>query len=168
MPPTPLGMPYSRGKGVVLPRPKREIPPPKKRTPANPPPAPTGASGAGVAGAGADEARTQQPRRQPLPDPGRLPGPLQLMGPGDLVQKLALMMAVMMLGMPPVNGYRADMGSGAQGERGRTEPMFYPSTQIENSMGTPAAEKGVNPAAPRGDPPVEPGGLSALRILQQV
>jgi len=46
--------------------------------------------------------------------------------------------------------------------------MFYPSTQIENSMGTPVAEKGVNPAAPRRDPPVEPGGPSALRILQQV
>ncbi len=73
-----------------------------------------------------------------------------------------------MLGMPSVNGYRADMDSGAQGERGRTEPMFYPSAQIEGSMGTPAAEKGVDPAAPRRDPPVEPGGLSALRILQQV
>ncbi len=72
------------------------------------------------------------------------------------------------LGMPPVNGYRADMGSGTQGERGRTEPMFYPSSQIENSMGTPEAGKGVNPAAPRRDPPVEPGGVSALRILQQV
>ncbi len=30
------------------------------------------------------------------------------------------------------------------------------------------AEKGVNPAAPRRNSPVEPGGLSALRILQQV
>ncbi len=46
--------------------------------------------------------------------------------------------------------------------------MFYPSAQIENGMGTPAAGKGVNPAAPQRDPPVEPGGLSALRILQQV
>jgi hypothetical protein len=90
------------------------------------------------------------------------------MGPGDPVQKLALMMAVMMLGTPSVNGYHADMGSGAQGERGRVEPMFYPSTQIENSMGTPVAEKGVNPATPRRDSPVESGGQSALRILQQV
>ena len=46
--------------------------------------------------------------------------------------------------------------------------MFYPSTQIENSLGTPATEKGVNLAAPRRDPPTEPGGLSTLRILQQV
>jgi hypothetical protein len=37
------------------------------------------------------------------------------MGPGDPVQKLALMMAVMMLGMPPVNGHYTDMGSRAQG-----------------------------------------------------
>jgi hypothetical protein len=90
------------------------------------------------------------------------------MGPGDPVQKLALMMAVMMLGMPPVNGYGADMGSGAQGERGRTEPMFHPSARIENGMRTPAAEKGISPAALGRDPPVVPGGLSALRILQQV
>jgi hypothetical protein len=46
--------------------------------------------------------------------------------------------------------------------------MFYPSAQIENSMGTPVAGKGVDPQAPRRDSPVEPGGLSALRILQQV
>ncbi len=84
------------------------------------------------------------------------------------MQKLALMMAVMMLGMPPVNGYRADMGFGAQGERGRAEPMFYPPTQIENSLKTPVAERGVSPAAPHRGPPVEPGGFSALRILQQV
>jgi hypothetical protein len=90
------------------------------------------------------------------------------MGPGNPVQKLALMMAVMILGMPPVNGYHADMGSRAQGERGRVEPMFYPSTKIENSMETPVAEKGVNTAAPCRDSPVEPGGPSALRILQQV
>ena len=35
-------------------------------------------------------------------------------------------------------------------------------------METPVAEKGVNTAAPRRDSPVEPGGPSALRILQQV
>ncbi len=84
------------------------------------------------------------------------------------MQKLALMMAVMMLGMPPVNGHHTEMGSRAQGERGRAEPMFYPSTWIENSRGTLTADKGVTPAAPRKDSPVEPGGQSALQILQQV
>jgi hypothetical protein len=46
--------------------------------------------------------------------------------------------------------------------------MFYASTWIENSRGTLTADKGVTPAAPRKDSPVEPGGQSALRILQQV
>jgi hypothetical protein len=93
---------------------------------------------------------------------------LQLMGPGDPVQKLALMMAVMMLGMPPVNGYRTNMGSGEQEERGQAGPMFYPSTWIEDSMEAPVTERGVDPAAPRKNSPVEPGELSVLRILQQV
>jgi hypothetical protein len=70
--------------------------------------------------------RMQPPRRPLLPDSGRLPGPLQLMGPGDPMQRLALMMAVMMLGMPPVNGYHTDIGPGEQGARGRTESMFPP------------------------------------------
>ena len=40
--------------------------------------------------------------RPPSPDPGRAQGPLQLMGPGDNpMQKLALMMALMILGMSP-------------------------------------------------------------------
>jgi hypothetical protein len=172
VPPAPFGMPYSQVRWGVRPRP-REIPPPKKRPPSNPSPAPgrnswnRGGSNRGRQGQGR-AIRAQQPRRQPPPDPGRLPGPLQLMGPGDPVQKLALMMEVMMLGMPPVNGYGGDMGSGAQGEGGRMEPMFYPSVRIENSMGTPAVEKGVSPAVPRKDLPVVPGGLAALRILQQV
>jgi hypothetical protein len=172
VPPAPFGMPYAQVRWGARLRP-REIPPPKKRPPTNPSPAPgqsswnRGGSSRGRRGQGG-VIRAQPLRMQPLPDPRRLPGPLQLMGPGDPVQKLALMMAVMILGMPPVNGYRAGMGSGAQGERGRAEPMFYPSTQIENSRGTPVAEKGVNPAAPRRNSRVEPGGLLALRILQQV
>ncbi len=84
------------------------------------------------------------------------------------MQKLALMMAVMMLDMPPVSGHYTDMGSKAQGERGRAQPMFYPSTWIENGKVTLVAGKGAMPAAPHKDSPVEPGGQSALRILQQV
>ncbi len=110
----------------------------------------------------------QPPRRPPPPDPGRLPGPLQLMGPGDLMQRLALMMAVMMLGMPPVNGYHTDIGPGEQGARGQTEPMFHSSAWIESSKETLVAEKGVSPAAPHRGPPVEPGGFSTRQILQQV
>ncbi len=90
------------------------------------------------------------------------------MGPGDPMQRLALMIAVMMLGMPPVNGYHTDIGPGEQGARGQAEPMFYPSAWIENSRGTLVAEKGANPAVPHRDRPVEPGGFLARRILQQV
>ncbi len=84
------------------------------------------------------------------------------------MQKLVLMMAVMMLGMPPVNGFLAGMESGTWEGGGRTEPKFYPSAQVQRSVEAPVAEKGVNLADPHRDPPVEPGGLSALRILQQV
>ena len=78
VPPAPFGLPYSQVKWGVRPRPKREIPPPKKRAPANPLPAPSrggwnrGGSSRGRQGRG----RTigaQQPHRQPPPDPGRLP-----------------------------------------------------------------------------------------------
>ncbi len=84
------------------------------------------------------------------------------------MQKLALMMAVMMLGMPPVNGHYTDMSPGAQGEKGWMEPMFCPSAWIEKSRGTLVAGRGASPAAPHRDPPVEPGGSSDRQILQQV
>jgi hypothetical protein len=82
------------------------VPPPKKRPSPNSSPSPRrgrwnwlGLSRGGRGQIGAT--RLQLPRRPPLPDPGRVPGPLQLMGPGDHpMQRLALMMAVMMLGMP--------------------------------------------------------------------
>ncbi len=73
-----------------------------------------------------------------------------------------------MLGMPPVNGYHADMESGTRGDGGRMEPRFYPSAQVERSVGTPAVEKGVEPAALHRASPEEPGGPSALQVLQQV
>ncbi len=171
--PGPVRDAISQVKGGVLPRPKREIPPPKKRTPANPSPAHSrgrwswGGSSRGRQGQGG-AIRAQQPRRQPPPDPRRLPGPLQLIGPVDPVQKLALMMAVMMLGMPPVNGYHAGMESGAQGDGGRMEPKFYSSAQVERSGGAPVTEAEVKLTALHGAPPVEPGGFSASRILQQV
>jgi hypothetical protein len=83
------------------------------------------------------------------------------------VQKLALMMAVMMLGMLQVNGYHADMESGTRGDGGRMEPRLYPSAQVERSVGTPTAEKGAEPAAIHRALPEEPGGPSATQVLQQ-
>jgi hypothetical protein len=84
------------------------------------------------------------------------------------MQRLALMMAVMMLGMPPVNGYYTSVGPGEQGTRDRAESMFPPSAWLDNRGGTLATEKEVGSAAPHGGPPVEPGGFSVQRILQQV
>jgi hypothetical protein len=48
------------------------------------------------------------------------------------------------------------------------EPKFYPSAQVERSGGAPVAEAEVKLTALHGAPPVEPGGFSASRILQQV
>ncbi len=48
------------------------------------------------------------------------------------------------------------------------EPKSYSSAQVEGSVGAPVAEEGVKLAALHRAPPVEPGGSSALRILQQV
>jgi hypothetical protein len=83
------------------------------------------------------------------------------------MQRLALMMAVMMLGMPPVNGYHTDVGPGEQEARGQTK-MLQPSAWTESNREVLIIGKGANPAVPHGNPPAEPGGFSAWRILQQV
>jgi hypothetical protein len=150
------------------------VPPPKKRPSPNPLPTPgrgrwswLGSSRGGRGQRGAT--RMQLPRRPPLLDRGRMPGPLQLMGLGDHpMQKLALMMAVMMLGMPPVNGYNTSVGPGSQGAGDQAEMMFPPSAWFGNSGGALATEKKVSSATLDGNPPVEPGGFSVRRILQQV
>ncbi len=84
------------------------------------------------------------------------------------MQKLALMMAVMMLGMSPVNGCNISADSGNQGVGGRAEMMFPPSAWFSSGGEALATEKRVNSAALEEDPPVEPGGFSVRRILQQI
>ncbi len=74
------------------------------------------------------------------------------------MQRLALMMAVMMLVMPPVNGYNASVGPGSQGASDQAESMFPPSAWFGNSRETLTTEKGVGSAAPNGCSPVETGG----------
>jgi hypothetical protein len=78
------------------------------------------------------------------------------------------MMAVMMLGMPPVNGCNTSVDSGSQGVGGQAEMMFPPSAWFGNGREALATEKRVNSATLEGDPPVEPGGFSVGRILQQI
>ncbi len=60
VPLAPFGMPYSQIKWGMLPSPKREIPPPKKRAPANPSPVPSRGVGTGVGRIGADKAGVEQ------------------------------------------------------------------------------------------------------------
>jgi hypothetical protein len=62
-----------------------------------------------------------------FPGPRESARPLQLMGPGDHpMQRLALMMAVMMLGMPSVNGCNTSVDSGSPGVGSQAEMMFPP------------------------------------------
>jgi hypothetical protein len=84
------------------------------------------------------------------------------------MQRPALMMAVMMLGMPLVNGCNTSVDLGSQGVGGQAEMMFPPSAWFSNSREALATEKKVNSATLDGNPPVEPGGFSVRRILQQV
>ncbi len=84
------------------------------------------------------------------------------------MQRLALMMAVMMLGMPPVNGCNTSVGPGGQGAGDQAEMMFSPSAWFGNSGGTLTTEKGISSATLDGSPPVELGGFPVERILQQV
>ncbi len=84
------------------------------------------------------------------------------------MQRLALMMAVMILGMPSVNGYDTSVGPGSQGARDQAERMFPPSAWFGDSGEALATKKKISSATLKGSPPVEPGGLSVERILQQV
>ncbi len=60
------------------------------------------------------------------------------------MQRLALMMAVMMLGMPPVNGCNTSVGPGSQGAGDQAEMMCSPSAWFGNSGETLTTEKGIN------------------------
>ncbi len=74
VPPAPFGMPHSQGKWGMLLRPKREIPPPKKRTPTNPLPAPSrGRQNRGGQGQ-VRAARRRPPWEQLLTSSGGIPG----------------------------------------------------------------------------------------------
>jgi hypothetical protein len=84
------------------------------------------------------------------------------------MQKLALMMAVMMLGMSPANGCSTSVDSGSQGVGGQAGTMFPPSTWFSSDGEALTTERRVNSAASIGDPPVEPEGFPVKRILQQI
>jgi hypothetical protein len=150
----------------------RMVPPPRRRPSPSPPPAQGQRSwdwnrpvrrGQGPRGAGG----RRPPYRSPPPDPGRAQGPLQLVGPGDNpMQKLALMMAVMILGMSPAHGCSVGTDLGGSGVGGPAEmvsllPMWY------GDDGTLTARNTVSSAAAEGNQPVGPGGHSIGRTLRQ-
>jgi hypothetical protein len=84
------------------------------------------------------------------------------------MQKLALMMAVMILGMSPAHGCSISADPGGQGVRGQAETMLPPSTWSGDDGKALMTKGKISSATAKGDPPVEPGGLPIGRILQQI
>jgi hypothetical protein len=84
------------------------------------------------------------------------------------MQKLALMMAVMILGMSPAHGCSTSMDLGSQGIGGQAAMVLFPSTWSGSGRETLTTEERISSTALGGSPPVEPGGFPVVRILQQI
>jgi hypothetical protein len=84
------------------------------------------------------------------------------------MQKLALMMAVMILGMSPAHGCSIGADPGNQGVRDQAEMALPPSTWSGGDGKTLMAKDRISLAAAEESQPVEPGGHSIGRILQQI
>ena len=84
------------------------------------------------------------------------------------MQKLALMMAVMILGMSPAHGCSISANPGCQGVGGQAEMMSLLPTWSSGDGKTLMAKDTVSSAAAEGNQPMEPGGRSIGRILQQI
>jgi hypothetical protein len=84
------------------------------------------------------------------------------------MQKLALMMAVMMLGMSPAHGCSISADLGSQGVRDQAEMILPPSTWSGDDGKALMTEGRIGSTTAKGGPPVEPGGLPVGQILQQI
>jgi hypothetical protein len=84
------------------------------------------------------------------------------------MQKLALMMAVMILGMSPAHGCSIGADPRSQGVGGQAEMMPLLPTWSDGGGRTLMTKDTVSSAAAEGNQPVEPGGRSIGRILQQI
>jgi len=84
------------------------------------------------------------------------------------MQKLALMMAVMILGMLPAHGCSIGADPESQGVRDQAEMTLPPSTWPGGDGKALMTKDRISSAAAEGSPPVEPGGHSIGRILQQI
>jgi hypothetical protein len=74
------------------------------------------------------------------------------------MQKLALMMAVMILGMSPAHGCSIGADPESQGVRDQAEMTLPPSTWPGGDGKTLMAKDRISSAAAEGSQPVEPGG----------
>ena len=83
------------------------------------------------------------------------------------MQKLALMMAVMILGMSPAHGCSIGTDPRSPEVGGQVEMMPLLPTWYGDD-GTLVAKDTVSSAAAEGNQPVEPGGHSIGRTLQQI
>jgi hypothetical protein len=83
------------------------------------------------------------------------------------MQKLALMMAVMILGMSPVHGCSTSVDLGSQEAGGRAARAFTPSTWSGCDGRALRTEGRISSAAWEGSLPVEPGGFPVARNMQQ-
>ena len=72
-----------------------------------------------------------------FPQPIGMPGWFQPPGQADLVQRLALMMALMVLGMPPVHSCYAPTRYGVSSSVDTSEPRICPPIESETRIGIP-------------------------------
>jgi hypothetical protein len=131
---------------IVPPPPRRTIPPPI-RMPFNPPLAPPqqsqGGRGRGGRGRGG-VVGPQQPQGPMFLHPMGMPGLLQPPGPADPVQRLALMMALMVLGMPQVHSCHFPTGCGALPDAGVSEPRICPPIESGREIGISATKEDLD------------------------
>jgi hypothetical protein len=79
-----------------------------------------------------------QPQGPVYPQPFGMPGMLQPPGHVDPVQRLALMMALMVLGMPPVYSCHVPTGCGMPLDADTSEPRVCPPIESEAGIGISA------------------------------
>ena len=84
------------------------------------------------------------------------------------MQKLALMMAVMILGMSPAHGCSIGASPGSQGVGDQAVITLPPSTWSGGDGKTLMTRDKISSAAAEGSPSEEPGGRPIERILQQI
>ncbi len=84
------------------------------------------------------------------------------------MQKLALMMAVMILGMSPAHGCSIGTDLGSPGVGGPAEVMPLLPTWVGGDGKTLMVKDTVSSAAAEGNQPAEPGGYPIGRILQRI